>query len=182
MNRSETSFGFEIHGGGREYEAPYADSPGLTVTDRLPEIGRIQMARNDFLTRDMAVKAIREGGSVLIGNTQYTEESKLPSDAEFALGNPDYEEQAKRSIDFQIAELLRQKELLSSSGNLQGRSVEVEAQTAAKLATTPKPAGTTAEETSDVTNVVSEQRESAPATSYGKSKSSEKPAANSEKK
>lgn len=132
------------------------------------------MANNDFLTREKAVQAIREGGSVLIGNTSYTRVEDLPGEAEFAVGNPDLAEQAKKSLQFQMAEIQRQLQLLEEAGTASGRSVGVEADSAAKLATTPKPAGTTAEEAAAVTQEVSQQRENAPATSYGKSKQTEK--------
>jgi hypothetical protein len=132
------------------------------------------MANNDFLTRDKAVQAIREGGSVLIGNTLYTFEKDLPGEAEFAVGNPDLAAAAKSSLQYQMAEIQRQLQLLEEAGTASGRSVDVDAETAAKLATTPKPAGTTAEEASSLTKKVSEQRENAPSSAYGKSKTEEK--------
>lgn len=84
-----------------------------------------QEAKKNETPRQQALRAIEAGGSVIINGVQYTKEnvSKLPGEAEFALGNPDFEAAAKQSLDYQIAQLTAQRQLLEQKASADTASV-----------------------------------------------------------
>lgn len=62
--------------------------------------------------RQQALRAIMEGGSVFVGDTQYTKDNvaDLPSEAEFAQGNEELTRRAVAEIDAQMVMLMQQRE------------------------------------------------------------------------
>lgn len=118
---------------GRVYEQKTSPIDGVLVTDLPPDKWRKEMAdvnytnlsaqqaseaeENAKLTpRQQALKAIDGGGSVIINGVQYTKKNvyELPSEAEFAIGNPDYEETARKALEAQMQEVQRQMALLDA--------------------------------------------------------------------
>src|SRR5688500_17598253 len=72
----------------------------------------------EMSAREQAIKAINEGGSVIINNVQYRKDNlaDLPNDAEFAMitGNPQAEADALAKIQAQIQALQQAEQMLTT--------------------------------------------------------------------
>lgn len=83
------------------------------------------MEEKKMSAREQAIQAIKEGGSVFVGGVQYTLSgnpdtgalplAKLPSEAEFAKGDPEAEKRALGNIQEEIKRLEEARKSLEAA-------------------------------------------------------------------